>query len=318
MTDKNRENRIRRLARRDGGTVRRQPGRHRTFLQFPENGLTLFRGEIHVTKNSRIPIRDHRGKGGGDGRTGGTVTSFYTPDGTAYADVYVNNHRETLPIGGERFRRFIRGRVFALTGSAPTDAQLKRLLDHFEAEAEFRGEQRKVFLRVSQHGGHVYLDLADDDWRVVEVDAHGWRVVPDAPVRFRRTPGMLALPVPQPGGSIQELAELLNVRNGDDVILIVMWLLAALRGVGPFPVLAVSGEQGSAKSTLVRMLRSLIDPNVAPLRSLSTTERDLFVSADVSFLQAYDNVSGINPTISDALCRLVHGRCLRQSTILQE
>jgi hypothetical protein len=120
-------------------------------------------------------------------------------------------------------------------------------------------------------------------------------------------PNMLALPVPEQGGSIEELRELLNIQSRDDFILIVSWLLAALRGLGPYPVLAVSGEHGSAKSTLVRILRALIDPNVAPLRSLPPSERDLFVSADDNFVQAYDNVSGLSAPMSDALCRLATG-----------
>ena len=232
---------------------------------------------------------------------------FHSPDGAAYVDLHINGHRQTWPVRGSAFQDHVRCVTFMQTGSALTSAALRNIVEEHEAEARYHGPEREVHLRVARHGGRAYLDLADDQWRVVEVCSDGWRVLNEAPVRFRREPGMLALPVPQRGGTIEELAELLNVRNGDDVILIVMWLLAALRGVGPFPVLAVSGEQGSAKSTLVRMLRSLIDPNVAPLRSLSTTERDLFVSADVSFLQAFDNVSGINPRISDALCRLATG-----------
>jgi len=261
--------------------------------------------DIPVTKTSLVAII---GSNTGDGASpGDAIACFHTADGTAYADVYTANHRETLPIRGDRFRRFIRSRVFAQTRSPPAPGLLKRILDHFEAEAEFGGEQREVFLRVGQQGGRVYLDLADPDWRVVEVDADGWRVVKDAPVRFRRTPRMLPLPISRRGGSVEELADLLNVQSRADLILIVSFLLAALRGIGPFPVLAVWGEQGSAKSTLVRMLRALVDPNAAPLRSLPTTERDLFVGAEVNFIQAYDNISSINPTISDALCRLATG-----------
>jgi hypothetical protein len=64
------------------------------------------------------------------------------------------------------------------------------------------------------------------------------------PVRFRRAAGMLPLPVPQAGGSIEELASFLNVRNRSDFMLVVAWLLATLRAGGPYPVLAISGEQG--------------------------------------------------------------------------
>jgi nucleoside-diphosphate-sugar epimerase len=78
---------------------------------------------------------------------------------------------------------------------------------------------------------------------------------------------MLPLPPPQGGGSIEELASFLNVRNRDDLVLVVAWLLATLRAGGPYPVLAISGEQGSAKTVLSKLLKDLVDPNVAPVRA---------------------------------------------------
>jgi hypothetical protein len=49
----------------------------------------------------------------------------------------------------------------------------------------------------------------------------------------------------------------------DDFVLIVAWLLAALRSSGPYPLLAISGEQGSAKTVLSKLLKALIGPNLA-------------------------------------------------------
>ena len=112
---------------------------------------------------------------------------------------------------------------------------------------------------------------------------------------------MLALPVPQRGGSVEDLAKFLNVQRRADFILIVSWLLTALRGVGPFPVLAVSGEHGSAKSMLMPVLRALIDPNVASLRALSRSEQDLFVSADDNFMLPFDNISFLPATFGRAM-----------------
>ena len=74
---------------------------------------------------------------------------------------------------------------------------------------------------------------------------------------------MLPLPVPEQGGAIGDLAAFLNLRSQTDFVLVVAWLLAALRCRGPYPVLGVSGEQGSAKTVLTKILRSLVDPNVA-------------------------------------------------------
>ena len=112
--------------------------------------------------------------------------------------------------------------------------------------------------------GRIYLDLCDEAWRAVEIDSAGWRVIDTPPVRFRRTAGMLPLPKPVTGGSIEDLRPYLNVRSNTDFVLIVAWALAALRDRGPYPVLALFGEHGTAKSTLAKILRALIDPNSAP------------------------------------------------------
>ena len=54
----------------------------------------------------------------------------------------------------------------------------------------------------------------------------------------------------------------------------IAWLLSAARPPSqPFPLLAVYGEQGSAKSTTTNLLRNVIDPNGAPLRAAPGSER---------------------------------------------
>ena len=73
----------------------------------------------------------------------------------------------------------------------------------------------------------------------------------DAPVRFIRKEGMRALPVPVAGGSIQTLQKYLNLKDQGDFVLCVSWVLAAMRPFGPYTILAVTGEAGTAKSTLV-------------------------------------------------------------------
>jgi hypothetical protein len=55
---------------------------------------------------------------------------------------------------------------------------------------------------------------------------------------------MLPLPVPERGGSIETLRSFLNLPSRNDFVLIVAWLLAAFRAGGPYPLLAISGEQG--------------------------------------------------------------------------
>src|SRR6266478_9829905 len=118
---------------------------------------------------------------------------------------------------------------------------------------------------------------------------------------------MLPLPVPEPGGSIEALVPLLNLGSRNELVLTVMWLLATLRSRGPYPVLAMSGEQGSAKTVLSKLLKALIDPNAAPVRALAREERELMIAANNGYLLAFDNLSGLPFWLSDALCRLASG-----------
>jgi hypothetical protein len=118
---------------------------------------------------------------------------------------------------------------------------------------------------------------------------------------------MLPLPQPLTGGSIDLLPPFVNVDGDDDWRLLVAWLIAALRPRGPYPVLVLHGEQGSAKSTTARVLRSLVDPNKAGLRAEPREARDLIVAAHNSWIIALDNLSHLSGWLSDALCRLSTG-----------
>jgi hypothetical protein len=232
---------------------------------------------------------------------------FHTAIGIAFADITVEGHRETWPVRSKRFRAWLRHRYYQATGAAASAAEIRSALDLLEAQAQFDGPERAVHVRIAEHAGHIYLDLADEQWRAVDIGPDGWRVIGCPPVRFRRPAGILPLPVPQQGGSIEVLNSFLNLVSRDDFELIVAWLMAALRPNGPYPLLAISGEQGSAKTVLSKLLKALIDPNAAPVRSLSREERELMIAANNSYLLAFDNLSGLPPWLSDALCRLATG-----------
>ena len=232
---------------------------------------------------------------------------FHAPDKTGFADILVDGHRETWPIHSKGFRWWWLRRYFEEEEGAPNSESVKAALNLIEANAHFDGPERIVYLRVGEHAGKYYLDLCNDTWQAIEIDTEGWRVVDNPPVRFRRSAGMQPLPTPLRGGSIKKLKRFLNVKSDYDFVLVVAFLLAALRPRGPYPVPLVNGEQGSAKSTFIRILKCLVDPNAAALRALPREDRDLFIAAYNSYILAFDNVSGLKPWISDTFCRLSTG-----------
>jgi hypothetical protein len=221
---------------------------------------------------------------------------FHTADSTGYADFDVNGHRETWAIRSKMFKRWLARRFFEETRKAPNSEALQAALNVIEANALFQGPERPVFIRVGGYGGKLYFDLCDETWRVVEIDDHGWRVIDNPPVRFRRAAGMKPLPIPVSSGSIELLRPFLNVQSDTHFVLAVAWMLAVLRNRGPYPVLVLSGEQGSAKSTFSAIMRAVLDPNTAPLRALPREDRELFIAASL-----YVSADGVD------------GNCLRSS-----
>jgi|ERR1019366_2941488 hypothetical protein len=232
---------------------------------------------------------------------------FHTPDGEPYATVPVNGHVENWPLKSKRFRQWLLRRYHDETQGAPKNQAVQEAVGVLESRANFAGSERPVFVRLAEKGSSIYLDLTNEAWEAVEIDAAGWRVVSDVPVRFRRARGMSPLPHPAHGGDINELRRFVNVANQQDWMLLVAWLVATVRPRGPFPILVLHGEQGSAKSTTSRALRSLVDPNAASLRGEPRDLRDVMIAASNAWVISLDNMSRIAPWLSDALCRLATG-----------
>src|SRR5262249_46783645 len=152
-------------------------------------------------------------------------------------------------------------------------------LNLLEAQALIDGTCHPVHLRVAEQAGALWLDLSNPAWEAVSITAGAWTVSPDPPVRFRRSRGMLALPTPILGGSLDDLRRFVNVADDADWLLLLTWLLQTLRPGVPAPILALMGEQGAAKSTTMRVLRRVVDPNAAPLRAQPRNEEDLMIAA---------------------------------------
>jgi hypothetical protein len=234
------------------------------------------------------------------------VDLFHAPDQTAYANIVIEGRRETWPLRTGPFRRWVARRFFELTGSAPSAQPLQDALAVLEGHALFDSDEHQVFTRLADvQDDAIYLDLGDEYWRAVQIGGGGWEVV-EPPVFFRRPRGLRRLPWPKHGRELAGLRRFVNVADSDWPLL-VAWLLAAVRPRGPYPVLLLHGEQGAAKSTTARILRELIDPNTAPLRSQPREERDLMIAARNGWVLAFDNVSSVPDWLSDAFCRLSTG-----------
>jgi hypothetical protein len=226
-----------------------------------------------------------------------------------FATIEVTGHQETYPVRSRGFRSWLGKKFFEQQKCGASGEALTSAITTLEGFARFQGGERAVYVRLAEYEDKVFLDLGDQQWRAIEISKEGWGIVEscDCPSRFRRPHGMLALPTPERGSTITGLRSFLNVSSDDDFFLIAGWLLATLHPRGPYPILILHGEQGSAKSTASRILRSLVDPNIAPVRSEPREPRDLMIAATNGLVCAFDNISHLENWLSDSICRLSTG-----------
>jgi hypothetical protein len=240
-------------------------------------------------------------------RLGSQASLWHDADAETYATLHVQAHKENHRLRSRKFRAWLTRQFYLEIKKAPGSQATEDALRTLEAKAMFDGQERTPAVRLAAHGGAIYLDIGDVDWRAIEITPDGWQIVAEPPVPFIRPKGMRPLPLPQSGGSLDDVRVFFNCRSEEDFKLVVGYLVAAVRPDGDHFILVINGEQGSAKTTMAKGIRLLVDPNIAGTRTVPREERDLLIAARNSWIVSIDNLSEIRPWLSDALCRLATG-----------
>ena len=233
-----------------------------------------------------------------------------TPEGEMYATYVVDGTRQTSALRSGGFRQWLRWHFYQIEGKPPGSQALQDAIDTLAAQAQFEGTTRKAALRITGSDERVFMDLGGPSWEAVEVTANGWHVHAPEDAYFRRVKSMKPLPRPEDTNTqdaLRKLRKHIRVNTDADFALLLAWLVQALRPSGPYPLLVLQGEQGSGKTTTAEMIRALIDPSHVPTRAAPRKEEDLIVYAENAWVLSLDNMSGIRPWLSDALCRLATG-----------
>lgn len=227
--------------------------------------------------------------------------------GEAFARIPAAGHTEVRKVRSDDFRAWLCYRFYELHGRAPGNEALGAVVNTLQAKARLEARRQDVHVRVAPGGdGVVYVDLGDPEWKAIRITTTGFGGGSHPSGLFWRPNGTLELPYPDAAGDLETLRRFVNV-DDEGWVLLKAWLVAALVGTGPCPVLVFCGEQGCAKSTATKMVRALIDPRKPEARSLPRQEQDLAIAAQSAWVLAIDNVSRVPVWLSDALCRIVTG-----------
>jgi hypothetical protein len=226
-----------------------------------------------------------------------------------FSQIIVGNHLETIPIGSTEFRRWLSGLYFAQEGRGCNAEAMRTACDTLDAQARYKGAgEYRLQPRTAWYDGGLFYDLTDPEWRIVRVTQDGWDIKRgDAPLLFRRFKNQAPQVEPVRGGDIQRVFDFLNIKNNDDRILVLAWLVTAFIPDFPHPVLNLHGSQGSAKSNSCRILKALIDPGIRLVESMQKDETDLVRKIHNSWFVVFDNLHNLQQWQSDTLSRAVTG-----------
>lgn len=209
----------------------------------------------------------------------------------------------------------------------PTDSDVRESLDWLRFLAH-QYAPRPVFDRFGYAENAHWLDLADSSGsavRLVPSVASGsrrhpaepaWQILDHTPVAFRRHPHQLALPAPQPPAGdyavnaparYDPLRRLFPALADSDWLLVLAWLVAALHGGFPVPMLVLVGPPGAGKTTFARLLRRLLDPSALEFLPIEFSPAALARAFSQHALPAFDNLGRLSPAQSNLFCRAVTG-----------
>lgn len=191
-------------------------------------------------------------------------------------------------------------------GQFPSNTDLAELMTSMEGKASSKVSS-VIPMRTARYRDGLVLDLGDETGRVIDIQPGQWEIADVSPVPFRRTPLTSPLPEPVRGYKLKDtLYPALNLPEQDRGLLaacVLSWLWPDIS----HPVVYLHGEEGTAKSTMARRLRSLVDPSVAELKRKPGRDEDWEVIVAGQSLVVLDNLSALPEWLSDAICTAVTG-----------
>ena len=213
------------------------------------------------------------------------------------------DNNKMVDIDSKDYSGWIIASFYEKYSSMPNPTQLKMLKLFLNFHAKNNGSLIAVHNRVSFENNTIWLDLANKENRAVKISKSGWEVITNPSVYFRRMSHMDALPIPVEGGTLEELFGYFNIPDQQDIAILLPWILTALIPHIEKPFFWFVGPPGSGKTTIPKLIKSLVDP-VAQRGGIMLTGKAMEVAQqlDHHYLPFFDNISTMSKPVSNLFC----------------
>lgn len=243
---------------------------------------------------------------------------LFTDGEDAFAAYTIGGKKICEKITSKNFKRYVR-KIARDKKLKVNDTIIKEIIYETESEGVFTGKKCTVYNRVGKNAdGEIIINPCYESGDVIIVNSNGWKIT-EPPTHskkemavtplFVKTKGMKEMPFPAKGkGDIYTLQNFIRTDdNNKKFVLIVSYIMQCFFSDGPFPLIVIVAESGSGKTFSTTILKTIVDPHAAPTLSVPREPRDMFSTAGVSWILAYDNFSSVSQWLSDLFCRFSTG-----------
>lgn len=235
------------------------------------------------------------------------VILFKDERDSPFISLNINGHREVWKCNSSTIKDLLSYEFYKTKRKAVGSDVIKNVISVLEGKAKFTGDKKKLSNRASLLNDELWYDLTNRDWQSVKVTNGEWLIINDTPILFKRYSHQHSQILPEKNGNIELVLNYINITNDKHKLLLLVFIISCFIPDFPHPSLVIFGSQGSAKSTLSKLLRKIIDPSLLEVTTLPKDQKELIQKLDHHYFTFFDNVSFISEETSDALCKAITG-----------
>ncbi|MFY8000132.1 MAG: hypothetical protein ACOVSW_16170 [Candidatus Kapaibacteriota bacterium] len=223
---------------------------------------------------------------------------FCDQEGLEYIRYPSGGYIQTLRIRSQTFGEMVQHEFYETYRSVLGGQTLADVKSALAGRAKMLAKVRPVWRRVALHQEtpqaprEVWIDITNSHWEAVRITKQGWSKEQTVKPSFIRSKHDTPLPMPErhkegAKAGMELFRKYCNLSD-DDFLLLVAFLIGAWNPSGAYPLLQIHAQHGSGKTTVSGLIKRLIDPQKALIRSLPRDEESLMMNAQNSWLLCYD------------------------------
>jgi hypothetical protein len=218
-------------------------------------------------------------------------------------ETYTFLHNETVSLKSPKLKHYLSSIMYERMGKAPNTDALNQAINVLKGNALFKGKKIELHNRIAWHENAIWYDMGNGE--SVKVTQTGWEIT-NSPILFRRYNHQEVQVRPLSGGNPKDIYDSLNIPN-DCKLLTLVYIITCFIPEIPHPIFHPHGAQGAGKTTLCKVIKKLCDPSTMDVLIMPRDAQQLVQKIAHHHVCLFDNISNMQPWISDILAQACTG-----------